>query len=93
VLLAFLICKSSVVSAWTAAHGFRHGYDHGSHRPRRSGLTDTCLGAELTGFYRLHSFIVMASTNEYTRKILNSPAHAEPCLVASAKQVLCADNW
>jgi sterol 22-desaturase len=38
-------------------------------------------------------FIVMASTNDYTRKILNSPTYAEPCLVASAKQVLCADNW
>ena len=40
-----------------------------------------------------HSFIVIASTNEYTRKIFNSPQYAEPCLVYSAKQVLCADNW
>lgn len=38
-------------------------------------------------------FIVLASSNEYTRKILNSPTYAEPCLVASAKQVLCPDNW
>ncbi|KAF8588441.1 cytochrome P450 [Ramaria rubella] len=38
-------------------------------------------------------FIVMASSNEYTRKILNSPTYAEPCLVASGKQVLCPDNW
>lgn len=41
----------------------------------------------------LHSFIVIASSNEYARKILNSPTYAEPCLVASAKKVLCADNW
>jgi C-22 sterol desaturase len=27
------------------------------------------------------------------RKILNSPNHAEPCLVASAKQVLLPENW
>lgn len=27
------------------------------------------------------------------RKILNSPNHAEPCLVASAKKVLDPDNW
>ena len=38
-------------------------------------------------------FIVIASSTEYTRKILNSPMHAEPCLVASAKKVLCHDNW
>lgn len=39
------------------------------------------------------SFIVMASSNEYSRKILNSPGHAEPCLVHSAKQILMPDNW
>ena len=39
------------------------------------------------------SFIVMASSTEYSRKILNSPAHAEPCLVYSAKQILLPDNW
>ncbi|RXW17420.1 hypothetical protein EST38_g8447 [Candolleomyces aberdarensis] len=38
-------------------------------------------------------FIVMASSTEYSRKILNSPTHAEPCLVNSAKQILCSDNW
>lgn len=39
------------------------------------------------------SFIVMASSNEFSRKILNSPNHAEPCLVYSAKQIICPDNW
>ncbi|GAA94222.1 uncharacterized protein L969DRAFT_93604 [Mixia osmundae IAM 14324] len=38
-------------------------------------------------------FIVMASENKYTRKILNSPSYTEPCLVASAKQVLLKENW
>ncbi|GLB36520.1 putative cytochrome p450 [Lyophyllum shimeji] len=38
-------------------------------------------------------FIVMASSNEYSRRILNSPSYAEPCLVHSAKQVLRPDNW
>ncbi|KAI0825214.1 cytochrome P450 sterol C22-desaturase [Trametes gibbosa] len=42
---------------------------------------------------RMRSFIVMASSNEYSRKILNSPTHAEPCLVHSAKQILRPDNW
>jgi C-22 sterol desaturase len=39
------------------------------------------------------SFIVIGSSNEMARKILNSPNQAEPCLVASAKKVLSPDNW
>lgn len=38
-------------------------------------------------------FIVIASTNEYARKMLNSPNHAEPCLTSSAKPILLKDNW
>ncbi|TXT08737.1 hypothetical protein VHUM_02865 [Vanrija humicola] len=38
-------------------------------------------------------FIVIGSSNELARKILNSPNHAEPCLVASAKKVLLPENW
>lgn len=38
-------------------------------------------------------FIVIASDNEYSRKIMNSPTFAEPCLVASAKPVLLKENW
>ncbi|KIY45234.1 cytochrome P450 [Fistulina hepatica ATCC 64428] len=37
-------------------------------------------------------FIVMASSNEYARKILNN-VNTEPCLVHSAKTVLLPDNW
>lgn len=39
------------------------------------------------------SFIVIVSKNEYSLKIFNSPAVAEPCLVHSAKQVIMPDNW
>lgn len=35
----------------------------------------------------------MASSNQYARKILNSPTFCEPCLVHSAKTVLEPDNW
>lgn len=35
----------------------------------------------------------MASSNEYARKILNSPTYTEPCLVHSAKQILLPENW
>lgn len=39
------------------------------------------------------SFIVIASTTELSRKILNSPNHAEPCLVHAAKQIILPNNW
>jgi hypothetical protein len=39
------------------------------------------------------SFIVLASSNKLTRRIFNSPTFAEPCLVASAKQILLPENW
>lgn len=35
----------------------------------------------------------MATSNEYTRKIFNSPAYAEPCLVNAAPQIIEPDNW
>jgi hypothetical protein len=35
----------------------------------------------------------MASSNEYARKILNSPQYAEPCIVASGRQILGPKNW
>lgn len=35
----------------------------------------------------------MASTNEFSRKILNSPTYAEPFLVNSAKQIMLSNNW
>ncbi|TNY20659.1 cytochrome P450 [Rhodotorula diobovata] len=38
-------------------------------------------------------FIVIASTTDYARKILNSSTLAEPCLVRSAKQILLPENW
>lgn len=38
-------------------------------------------------------FIVVASSTEHSRKILNSPNYAEPCLTASARKVLLHDNW
>ena len=39
------------------------------------------------------SFIVIGSSNEMVRKILNSPNHAGPCLVYAAKKVLLPENW
>lgn len=38
-------------------------------------------------------FIVLGSSNEMARKIMNTPTHAEPCLVHAAKKVLLPENW
>ncbi|ORX39064.1 putative C-22 sterol desaturase [Kockovaella imperatae] len=38
-------------------------------------------------------FIVLGSSNDMARKILNSPTYAEPCLVHAAKKVLLPENW
>jgi hypothetical protein len=35
----------------------------------------------------------MASNVEYSRKIFNSPAHTEPCLIQSMKTILGANSW
>ncbi|EEB94913.1 hypothetical protein MPER_06200, partial [Moniliophthora perniciosa FA553] len=50
------------------------------------------LGA-LSALSVFNIFIVMASTTEYSRKIMNSPTYAEPCLVYSAKVILNPQNW
>jgi C-22 sterol desaturase len=48
----------------------------------------TCLFL-LWGF----RFVVIASTCELSRRILNAPAFVEPAVVDSMKHILCADNW
>jgi C-22 sterol desaturase len=40
-----------------------------------------------------HIFIVVASSVDHTRKILQSSQYAEPCLVNAAKTIICPDNW
>ncbi|KAI0045755.1 cytochrome P450 [Auriscalpium vulgare] len=64
-----------------------------SLKPTMEGYKKQWDSGALTALSVFNIFIVMASSNEYSRKILNSPNHAEPCLVQSAKTVLQADNW
>ncbi|KAI0793308.1 cytochrome P450 [Abortiporus biennis] len=64
-----------------------------SMHPTMEGYMKQWASGALSAISVFNVFIVMSSTEEYSRKILNSPNHAEPCLVYSAKQVLCADNW
>ncbi|KAF8634495.1 hypothetical protein AX15_000931 [Amanita polypyramis BW_CC] len=64
-----------------------------SMRPTIEGYKKQWDSGALSAVSVFNIFIVMASSNEYSRKILNSPSFAEPCLVHSAKQILRPDNW
>ncbi|KAH9005960.1 cytochrome P450 [Lactarius hatsudake] len=64
-----------------------------SMKPTMEGYMKQWNSGALSALSVFNIFIVMASTTEYSRKILNSPGHAEPCLVYSAKQILLPENW
>jgi len=40
-----------------------------------------------------HKFVVIASTRDMARKVLNSPAYVKPCVVDVAHKLLGSDNW
>lgn len=40
-----------------------------------------------------HKFVVIASTKDLSRKILNSPGFVEPCVVDAGKKILMPSNW
>ncbi|GMM53067.1 C-22 sterol desaturase [Starmerella bacillaris] len=40
-----------------------------------------------------HKFVVIASTRDLARKVLNSPAYARPCVVDVAIKLLRPSNW
>ncbi|KAK0198993.1 cytochrome P450 [Armillaria mellea] len=64
-----------------------------SMKPTMEGYMKQWNSGALSAISVFNIFIVMASSTEYARKILNSPTYAEPCLVHSAKQVLLPNNW
>ncbi|EJD04247.1 cytochrome P450 sterol C22-desaturase [Fomitiporia mediterranea MF3/22] len=64
-----------------------------SMNPTMEGYLRQWQSGALSALSVFNIFIVMASSNEYSVKIFNSPAYAEPCLVNSAKQILMPDNW
>ncbi|KAJ7124785.1 cytochrome P450 [Mycena crocata] len=64
-----------------------------SMKPTMEGYKAQWDSGVLSAVSVFNIFIVMASSNDYARKILNSPTYAEPCLVHSAKAILFPDNW
>ncbi|KAN0100969.1 Cytochrome P450 [Tylopilus felleus] len=64
-----------------------------SMKPTMEGYMAQWNSGALSAVSVFNIFIVIASSNEYSRKIMNSPNHAEPCLVHSGKAILMPDNW
>ncbi|PSS02118.1 cytochrome P450 61 [Coniella lustricola] len=48
---------------------------------------------ELSCVSVFHKFVVIASTRDLARKVLNSPAYVKPCVVDVAHKLLGSDNW
>merc|ERR1712169_144931 len=48
---------------------------------------------ELSCVSVFHKFVVIASTRDMARKVLNSPAYVKPCVVDVAHKLLGSDNW
>ncbi|KAI9487198.1 MAG: cytochrome P450 [Benjaminiella poitrasii] len=61
--------------------------------PTFEGYMSKWKSGELSCVSVFDRFVVIASTCELSRKILNAPAYAEPAVVDSMKHILCADNW
>ncbi|KAL0096178.1 cytochrome P450 CYP61 [Phycomyces blakesleeanus] len=61
--------------------------------PTFEGYMSKWKSGELSCVSVFDRFVVIASTCDLSRKILNAPVYAEPAVVDSMKHILCADNW
>ncbi|CAO0802461.1 unnamed protein product [Mucor circinelloides] len=61
--------------------------------PTFEGYMSKWKSGELSCVSVFDRFVVIASTCELSRKILNSPAYVSPAVVDSMKYILCDDNW
>ncbi|KAI9268198.1 cytochrome P450 [Phascolomyces articulosus] len=61
--------------------------------PTFEGYMSKWKSGELSCVSVFDRFVVIASTCDISRKILNSPAFAEPTVVDSMTYILCPDNW
>nr|POE94532.1 cytochrome p450 61 [Quercus suber] len=51
------------------------------------------VSAPLSCVSVFHKFVVIASTRDMARKVLNSPAYVKPCVVDVAHKLLRPENW
>ncbi|KAI7868124.1 cytochrome P450 [Spinellus fusiger] len=61
--------------------------------PTFEGYMAKWKSGELSCVSVFDRFVVIASTCDLSRKILNAPVYAEPAVVDSMKHILCAENW
>ena len=64
-----------------------------SMHPTMEGYMSKWRSGALSCVSVFHKFVVIASTRDLSRKILNSPTYVQPCVVDSGKKVLMATNW
>lgn len=64
-----------------------------SLNPSFDGYLASWVAGPMLAISVLHKFIIVTSTGDLARKILNTPTHAEPCLIDSARTILSGDNW
>ncbi|KAI8082634.1 cytochrome P450 [Gilbertella persicaria] len=61
--------------------------------PTFEGYMSKWKSGELSCVSVFDRFVVIASTCDLSRKVLNAPTYAEPAVVDSMKYILCDDNW
>ncbi|CAM0141436.1 RNA polymerase C-22 sterol desaturase [Umbelopsis sp. WA50703] len=64
-----------------------------SVNPTFDGYMSKWKSGELSCVSVFDRFIVIASSCDLSRKILNSPIYTEPTVVDAMRTILCADNW
>ncbi|CAO3669228.1 unnamed protein product [Umbelopsis ramanniana] len=64
-----------------------------SMNPTFDGYLSKWKSGELSCVGVFDRFVVIASTCELSRKILNSPVYVVPTVVDSMRTILCPDNW
>ncbi|KAK9449133.1 cytochrome P450 [Limtongia smithiae] len=64
-----------------------------SMNPKFSGYLAKWNSGPLSCVSVFHKFVVIASTRDLARKILNSPAYVKPCVVDVAIKLLRPTNW
>jgi len=64
-----------------------------SVNPTFEGYMSKWKSGELSCVGVFDRFVVIASSCELSRKILNSPVYTEPSIIDAMRTILCADNW
>ncbi|KAK5175423.1 RNA polymerase C-22 sterol desaturase [Saxophila tyrrhenica] len=64
-----------------------------SVNPKFSGYYAKWVSGDLSCVSVFHKFVIISSTRDMSRKVLNSPAYVKPCVVDVAHKLLRPENW